>query len=106
MNQYLIPANAKKGELLFNIFRWVDLGVLASGILLTLILVFVVGGQGILAMLIKLLPLGISILLVMPVAYYHNVLVFLQEVYTFYTKQRAYSWKGWCATIGNDKEQN
>ena len=41
MNQYLIPANSKKGQLIFNIFRPIDLGVLLVGATLTLGFMFV-----------------------------------------------------------------
>ena len=40
----------------------------------------------------------------MPLPYYHNVLVFLREVYMFYFTQRTYRWRGWCATYGFDEQ--
>ena len=81
MNNYLIPANSKKGQLIFNMFRWEDLIILAAGGLITLIAVLVSDNDSIFAMVLKLLPIGISVLLVMPVAYYHNVLVFIIEMF-------------------------
>ena len=105
MNQYLIPANSKKGQLLFNIFRPIDLAILLTGGLITLILMFLVEGNSILLMVIKLLPIGISALLVMPIPYYHNGLVFLTEAIMFFVNQTQYRWKGWCATYGNDESK-
>ncbi len=97
-NQYIIPANAKKGQLIFNVFRMIDLVVLGIGIILSLFMIFLVPGDGLVAMVIKLLPLGICLLLVMPVAYYHNVMEFIKDVYIFIISQKQFKWKGWCAT--------
>ena len=98
MNQYLIPANSKKGQLLFNVFRPIDLGIVLIGAAITLILMFALPGDQIWVIFIKLLPIGFCLLLVLPIANYHNVLVFLQEVLLFYTSRRWYKWKGWCAS--------
>ena len=103
MNNYLIPANAKKGQLIFNLFRYQDLLILLGGGLTTLILVFAIKGDGIIEMVIKLLPIGIAVLLVMPIAYYHNVLVFLTEMFKYFTSQNVFRWKGWCATSGREE---
>ena len=98
MNNYLIPANSKKSQLYFGLFRGVDFGVLGIGILITLVLVFAIPGETLLLMVLKLLPLGITVLLVMPVANYHNVLVYIQEIINFYSEQKRFKWKGWCMT--------
>ena len=98
---YLIPANSKKGQLIFNLFRWEDLIILAVGGLITLISIIAINNDSIIAMVFKLLPLGIAVLLVMPVAYYHNVLVFIIEMFKYYTSQNIFRWKGWCATNGD-----
>ncbi len=99
MNQYLIPANSKKGQLIFNVFRWIDLVILLIGAFVTFILLFVIPGQSIPALFIKLLPIGVCVLLVMPVPYYHNVLVFLQELYLYYSikNPKKLLWRGWCS---------
>ena len=109
MNQYLIPANSKKGQLIFNIFRPIDLAVLLIGACITLILMLVFTDDDFWLIVLKLLPIGLSALLVMPLAYYHNVLVFLEEAIIFYSKelngQNRYHWKGWCATHVIDGER-
>ena len=38
MNQYLIPANSKKSQLYFGLFRGIDLIVLMTGGLLTMVM--------------------------------------------------------------------
>ena len=104
MNNYLIPANSKKGQLIFNTFRTEDIVILLIGIIITIFLVIIIPGDGIWIMALKLLPLGLSVLLVYPVAYYHNVLVFLREAYNFFVSQKEYRWKGWCATNGDEQQ--
>lgn len=97
MNNYLIPANSKKGQLIFNVFRTFDLILVVIGAFITVALMIIFSGYDSLPMIfLKLLPLGISILLVIPIPYYHNILVFLQEAYIFITTRRTYEWKGWC----------
>lgn len=104
MNNYLIPANSKKSQLIFSIFRPVDLFIVLVGGLITLVLMFAVSGDSISQLFIKLLPIGISLLLVVPIPYYHNVLVFFQEVYLFVMGQKVYLWRGWCSNYGFDDE--
>lgn len=96
MNGYLIPANAKKGTLIFNIFRPIDLGIFSSGVAVSLILLAIVPSTNLLLVTIALLPVCICGLLVIPVPNYHNVLCALGSIYNFYTERRRYVWKGWC----------
>lgn len=96
MNGYLIPANAKKGTLIFNLFRPFDLGLLSGGIVVTLLMLAVVPSTNMIAVLIALLPGCICGLLVFPVPNYHNVMCALISIYKFYTERRNYVWKGWC----------
>ena len=96
-NNYMIPANSKKGQLIFNIFRTIDLVLVVIGAVLTGLLMIIFNGHDSLAMIfIKLLPLGVCVLLVIPIPYYHNVLVFLTEAYTFISTRSKFQWKGWC----------
>ena len=106
MNDYLIPANTKKGQLIFNIFRWVDLIILLIGAIISIVLMIVFSGYDtVLFMALKLLPLGLCIALVIPIPYYHNILVFIQEAYMFIISRRTYRWKGWCATSVFNEQQ-
>ena len=105
MDIYLIPANAKKSQLWFGVFRPVDMGVFATGAALTLILMFAISSFETWALFVKLIPVGIATFLVMPVPNYHNVLVFLRELYRFYMNRRVYLWKGWCVVSESEKEK-
>lgn len=96
MNGYLIPANSKRGTLIFNIFRPIDLYIFLIGVAASLILLAVVPSTNLLLVTIALLPVCICGLLVVPVPNYHNVLCALESIYRFYTERRRYVWKGWC----------
>lgn len=96
MNGYLIPANSKRGTLIFNIFRPIDLIIFGVGIVVSLIALAVVPSTNIVAVTIALLPVCICGLLVIPMPNYHNVLCAITSIYRFYTERRRYVWKGWC----------
>lgn len=96
MNGYLVPANAKKGTLIFNMFRPFDLGLLICGIVVTLLLLTIVSSSNLVLVLLALLPGCTCGLLVFPIPNYHNVLCALISVYKFYTERRKFVWKGWC----------
>ena len=96
-NNYLIPANSKRSQLIFSVFRPIDLAIFLIGAFISLVLMLLLQGDSVKLMVIKVFPVGLSLMLVLPVPYYHNVLVFLQEAYIFYTTQRQYRWRGWCA---------
>jgi len=93
---YLIPANAKRGQYIFGLFRPVDLIIFGVGVLITIILVALMPMQETWAAVVAVSPAIISALLVAPVAYYHNVLQLLIEIYRYFTSRRRYLWKGWC----------
>ena len=96
MNNYLIPANAKKGQLIFNLFRPIDLVVFLVGIGLSILFFLVISSNSLFTTLIKLLPISIGTFLVFPIPHYHNVMMFLNDFYIFITNRRVYLWKGWC----------
>lgn len=93
---YLIPANSKSGQLLFGIFRPVDLIIFAVGITLSLLMMVIVSPNSLATAIICLLPVGICSLLIIPVPNYHNVLVVISELILFCTSRRNYKWEGWC----------
>lgn len=101
---YLIPANANRGKLIFGYFRGIDLGIFAIGILITLILLFAFQDymSDTKVALATLIPAGIAIFLVLPIPYQHNILVLLQAIYKFYfVNRQKYVWRGWCSSYGN-----
>ena len=97
MNGYLIPANTKRGTLIFNIFRPFDLILFLSGVAVSLITLMWVPTSNLVAVTFAILPAAICTLLILPVANYHNVLCAICSIYNFYTKRRRYVWKGWCS---------
>lgn len=105
-DSYLVPANAKKGTLILNLFRPIDLIIFGVGVAVTLIALLLVSDQGTLALIISILPAGITGLLVLPIPNYHNTLCAIQSIIAFYTNSREYEWKGWCfyEQLINDKK--
>jgi hypothetical protein len=96
VNGFLIPANAKKGTLIFNIFRPFDLILFGTGIGITFLLLVLLGTNNMVVTIISLLPVCITGLLVFPVPNYQNVLCVLQSINRFYSGRRRYVWRGWC----------
>lgn len=99
MNNYLIPANSKKSQLILGFFRGIDLILFGSGVGITLILLLTIQSANMGVMLLILAPALITGFLVMPVPNYHNVLQFIVNVYTYFSERRRYYWKGWCYDV-------
>lgn len=102
-NQYLIPANTKRGRLILGLFRPFDLALFGSGILVTIMLLAFLPLTSTALTIILLAPAFICAFLVMPVPYYHNMLNIIVELYEFLTNRQTYRWKGWCWKSGKDK---
>ena len=96
MNNYLIPANSKKSQLILGFFNMVDLILFGSGVLVTLVLLLTIQSTNIGVMILILTPALITGFLVMPVPNYHNVLQFIVNVDTYLSNRKRYYWKGWC----------
>ena len=103
MNNYLIPANSKKSQLILGFFRGIDLILFGSGVGITLILLLTIQSANMGVMMLILAPALITGFLVMPVPNYHNVLQFIVNLYTYFSEKRRYYWKGWCYQDGEDK---
>ena len=93
---YLVPANAKKGTLILNLFRPFDLILFGTGVVISLIMLALVPTNNTWLVLLSCLPAGITGFLVIPIPNYHNVLVAIQSIINFYSERRKYVWKGWC----------
>ena len=96
MNGYLVPANAKRGTLIFNIFRPFDLILFGTGVVISLLALAIVRSSNTFAILLACMPAGIAGLLVVPIPNYHNVLCAIQSILRFYNERRNYIWRGWC----------
>lgn len=100
-NQYLIPANTKKGELIFGIFMPVDLAIFLTGVGITLLFLVIVSTFDILdnyTSILGLLPALVAVFLVFPFPNYHNIRVAIGEMITFYSNRQKYNWRGWCSS--------
>lgn len=95
---YLIPANVKRGQYIFGIFRPIDLIIFGIGIVVTLILVAIMPMETASGAAIAVAPGFLGAFLVLPAAYYHNVLQLIIEIFKFFTQRRIYEWKGWCVS--------
>lgn len=95
-NNYLIPANTKKSQLILGFFTPTDLILLIVGCVVSLALLIIVKNITLTIGILIMLPALISAFLVMPVPHYHNVLQLLTNVFNFYTNRRQYYWRGWC----------
>lgn len=102
---YLIPANSKRGQLILNYFRPIDLLIFGIALTVSFILLLILGTGSLVQTILILAPAAIGALLVAPIPNYHNVLVFLTSLYGFLNNRRNYIWKGWCVTDGSDKQQ-
>lgn len=95
MNGYLVPANSKKGTLILNMFRPIDLIIFGVGAGVSLLMLMILSESSV-GVFISLLPAGITGLLVVPIPNYHNVLCAIQSIVRFFGERRNYVWKGWC----------
>lgn len=100
-NQYLIPANTKKGELIFGLFMTVDLIIFLTGIGITLLFLVITSAFNVLddfTSILGLLPALIAVFLVFPFPNYHNIRVAIGEVIAFCSNRQKYVWRGWCSS--------
>ncbi len=72
--EYLIPANTKRGRLIFGWFRPFDLILFGCGLLVSFVLLAFLPVTDIWVVILVLAPALITGFLVMPVPYYHNML--------------------------------
>ncbi|MFV0499742.1 MAG: hypothetical protein ACK5NF_06945 [Bacilli bacterium] len=93
---YMIPANTKKGGLILSMFRPIDLGILLTGIGISLLFLIILQTTEITATIIILTPAFIAGFLVFPVAYYHNVRILSIQLFKFLTERQRFIWRGWC----------
>lgn len=107
MNGFLIPANAKRGTLILNIFRPFDAIMFGTGMMVTLLLLILVDSNDTIMILLSCLPVAITGLLVVPIPNYHNVLCALQSIFRFSMERRNYYWRGWCfyEKFGTDEKK-
>ncbi len=106
-NQFLIPANTKRGQLILSIFRPIDLGIFLTGVITTFALMLLLSSLGVEGWwnILAIFPGLIAIGLVVPIPNYHNVMVCIGEIISFYSNNRNYKWRGWCAVYESEREE-
>ena len=96
MNNFIIPANSKKSQLILGFFTLTDIILFGFGCGLTILLLMIVQNASLSEMILILMPALVTGFLVTPVMHYHNVLQFITNICNFiFNPQRSY-WKGWC----------
>lgn len=93
---YLIPANTKKGQLILGLFEPIDLIIFGTGLLISLLLVMILPMDQTIVAVFAIAPGVVTGILVLPVAYYHNVRQLIIEIYNYFTSRNRFIWKGWC----------
>lgn len=101
MNQYIIPANTKKSQLILGFFTPIDLALFGSGCSITILMLIIFQNASMGELIIILLPALITGFLVTPVLYYHNILQLITNIVTYILNPKRYRWRGWC--IYNDE---
>ena len=100
MNNYLIPANSKKSQMILGLFTTGDLIVFLTGIAITVSLLIVFKSNNLATLLGFASPALLATFLVAPVPNYHNVRTVIRNAWEFYTTRQKYIWKGWCFSNG------
>lgn len=106
MNEYLVPANSKKSQLILGLFRGVDIIIAVSGIFLTIVIAGFSDLKTFSDIAISVIPVLIAATLVSPMPNYHNVFKFLTNTYTYFTNRRKYLWKGWSYKLDGEERTN
>lgn len=102
-NNYLIPANSKKSQLILGIFNGTDLFVFIVGVVLSVILLLKIESTNLLVMLGLASPAIIAAFLVAPLPNYHNVMTLIGNMHKYFTGRKKYYWRGWCVKNGNNR---
>lgn len=97
-NQYLIAANSKRGQLIFNIFTPLDLWIALGGASSTILMFLILKPSSLLLTSIVIMPLLVCSFLVVPIPNYHNIRCVFKNIWIYYfVEQQSFRWKGWCA---------
>lgn len=103
-NNYLIPANSKKSQLILGIFNPVDLIVFLSGVGISTLLLLMIKTDELPLLIGLASPAIISAFLIAPVPPYHNVMTLLGNIYRFFSGRKKYYWRGWCVKYGDNRK--
>ena len=104
-NNYLIPANSKKSQLILGFFTGFDLTLLIIGLGISFMFLMLIKSNDVGVMLLLASPALFAIFLVLPVPHYHNVMTLIGNIYRFYSGRKKYYWRGWCVSHGNNRNK-
>ena len=82
-NNYLIPANSKKSQLILGFFTPIDLIVFIVGVSFSVLLLLLIKSDNMAVMLLLASPALVATFLVAPVPNYHNVMTLIGNIYRF-----------------------
>ena len=103
-NNYLIPANSKKSQLILGVFNPVDLIVFLTGVGISTLLSLIIKTDELPILIGLASPAIISAFLIAPVPNYHNVMTLLGNIYKFFSGRKKYYWRGWCVKYGDNRK--
>ncbi len=106
MNNYLIPANSKKSQMILGLFTPGDLIVFLTGIAITVALLIAFKSNNLATLLGFASPALLGTFLVAPVPNYHNVMTLMGNAINFATGQKKYYWRGWCASYDSNRPKH
>ena len=89
-NNYLIPANSKKSQIILGIFNPVDLIVFLTGVGISTLLLLIIKTDELPILIGLASPAIISAFLIAPVPNYHNVMTLLGNIYKFFSGRKKY----------------
>ena len=89
-----------------SIFRPVDLAIFLTGVIITVLTLVIISGMDVPSWvtILAIFPGLISTGLVVPINNYHNVMVCIGEIIKYYSNNRNYKWRGWCAVYESRRE--
>ena len=82
--------------LIFGLFETFDLLLVGIGVSMSFLLFLILPTEEMIYLILTLAPGMITIFLVLPVPYYHNVRTFIRIVYNYFTTRQKFILKGWC----------
>lgn len=95
MNNYLIPANSKKGLLILGVFNHTDAIIFALGLTVTFFLLILFPPEILFWTVLEIIPVLTAGMLVFPIPNYHNALNLLLIIIEFVRVNQKLEWKGW-----------
>ena len=100
--QFIIPANSKKSQLILSYFTLSDIIILGTGVITSIVSFIIAKGASFVVMILLALPALIAAFLVLPLPpYYHNVRKFISNMNRYIFGVKKYYWRGWCASYGD-----